>query len=132
MENVSRTATVEIVFSEPLLGVVLPTGQPTSLYFELRGPGGFAGIWSSASDGEGGDTGVHSALGDGAVRQVSPEARLGRPGAIFRPPSSDGAQRSHEYFRRFRRAADLLSKDQDCLQASCGAKLDRAGPTRLS
>jgi hypothetical protein len=54
MEEVSRTATVEIVFSEPLLAAVLPSGQPTSSYFELRGPGGLAaGVWNSAFDAEG-------------------------------------------------------------------------------
>lgn len=51
-EGVSRTATVEIVFSEPLANTVVPTGQPTSSYFSLRAAGGAlaTGSWSSYLD----------------------------------------------------------------------------------
>ncbi|MFH1177056.1 MAG: Ig-like domain-containing protein, partial [Acidobacteriota bacterium] len=55
MTEVSRTATVEIVFSEPLLASVLPSGQPTSSYFRLRTAAGAtaAGAWNAALDAAG-------------------------------------------------------------------------------
>jgi hypothetical protein len=51
-DGVSRTATVEIVFSEPLANAVVPTGQATSTYFSLRAAGGAlaTGAWSSFVD----------------------------------------------------------------------------------
>ena len=55
LEGVSRTATVEIVFSEPLSAAVLPTGGSSSAYFKLRAADGSApaGAWTSslAADG---------------------------------------------------------------------------------
>ncbi|MFV2074286.1 MAG: Ig-like domain-containing protein, partial [Thermoanaerobaculales bacterium] len=57
MEDVSRTAAVEIVFSEPLFGAVLPQGVSSSPYFELIGPGGSAaGLWTSGFDNSGRQT----------------------------------------------------------------------------
>jgi|GEM_PF-5747628 len=55
LEGVSRTAPVEIVFSEPLLSNVLPTGQSSSTYFHLTAADGTAavGAWTSAIDAQG-------------------------------------------------------------------------------
>ncbi len=55
LEGVSRTAAVEIVFSEPLLATVLPTGQTSSPYFHLNAADGVAaaGVWTSQVDPEG-------------------------------------------------------------------------------
>jgi hypothetical protein len=55
LEGVSRTATVEIVFSEPLAGAVLPTGQATSPYFRVASADGAAaaGTWTSFVDPQG-------------------------------------------------------------------------------
>jgi hypothetical protein len=55
LEGVSRTAPVEIVFSEPLDPAVLPTGQATSPYFRLAAAGGTlaTGTWTSSLDGAG-------------------------------------------------------------------------------
>ena len=54
MDNVSRTAVVEVVFSEPLDPSVLPSGQG-SAYFSLRSAGGAfpQGAWSSQSTADG-------------------------------------------------------------------------------
>ena len=54
IENVPRTASVEIVFSERLHAAHLPSG-PTSSYFDLRGPGNQRanGSWSASLDGMG-------------------------------------------------------------------------------
>ncbi|MBK9968899.1 MAG: Ig-like domain-containing protein [Holophagales bacterium] len=50
---VSRTAPVEIIFSEPLAAAVLPSG-PSSAYFQLAYSGTpAAGSWSSTIDAEG-------------------------------------------------------------------------------
>ena len=55
LEGVSRTATVEVVFSEPLLSTVLPTGQSSSPYFHLTAADGSAatGSWTSTIDAQG-------------------------------------------------------------------------------
>ncbi|HSL84805.1 MAG TPA: Ig-like domain-containing protein, partial [Thermoanaerobaculia bacterium] len=55
LEGVSRTATVEIVFSEPLAATVLPTGQATSPFFKLAAADGAtaSGSWTSALDPQG-------------------------------------------------------------------------------
>jgi hypothetical protein len=53
LEGVSRTAPVEIVFSEPLAAAVLPTGQATASHFSLSAASGAAaaGTWSSFLEG---------------------------------------------------------------------------------
>ncbi len=55
LEGVSRTAAVEIVFSEPLLAGVAPTGQSSSPYFHLTAADGVAasGVWTSEIDSQG-------------------------------------------------------------------------------
>ncbi|MCP4657615.1 MAG: hypothetical protein GY856_19590, partial [bacterium] len=51
IEGVSRAAAVEIVFSEPLLAAVLPTGQGSFYYFSLEwAEGPAAGTWTSFLD----------------------------------------------------------------------------------
>lgn len=52
MEEVSRTAVVEIVFSEPLFPGIAPDGQPSSPYFQTRSASGATpvGSWSTATD----------------------------------------------------------------------------------
>ncbi|HUF85492.1 MAG TPA: Ig-like domain-containing protein [Acidimicrobiia bacterium] len=53
LEGVSRSAPVEVTFSEPLAAAVLPTGQATASHFSLVSASGAAavGTWSSFLEG---------------------------------------------------------------------------------